>query len=339
MGNGTSNDVSGNIAGIDDVRGTPWSKRSPIMMGNRTVKRPTVIEEKEQLPTDFEQVPQDLNTKPQETIAQPDGTVTPGKAAPDPSLDGPEIIRNPDGTIGFGVKKPTQTSDVPWIPKDLASTTNDFGPNDGTPKAPELNLGALAASLLTPENLAKLAPIGAAAEVPVAAIPLPSETNPNAPKVTEVSTKTETPTGFNGLHFVLNELEGGTPYKESNGDVTKFGIGSGYSKGIDVKDVDEAARVFDEKYAKAGIDGVKGGLYNQLKDEYDKASYANLLLNRPDWARQFNENYQGEVGGPEWRDALLKFQADKYASSPDRNVKGLLNRVDKIRKILPSANV
>ncbi len=134
---------------------------------------------------------------------------------------------------------------------------------------------------------------------------------------------------FSGLDYVLQELEGPEIFDEGSGKKSRWGIGVGASEGILPNTLEEAKTAYLKNYADP--------TYDSLKDEYDRAVFANLKLHRPAWASDFMKQYQGSVGGPQFRKALLDFQESRYLETPSKYQNAYVNRVNKLRSILPGA--
>lgn len=150
-----------------------------------------------------------------------------------------------------------------------------------------------------------------------------------------VSTPDAAPTSLAVASWVADKLEGGEPFQEKNGDVTRYGIGDsgGYSAGMKAETPEEAGQIILDKYA--SLPGIKEN-FEQLKDPRDQAAVLQLALHRPAWAqRYFKENPISE-DKPFDRNDFLDFQQGKYEANPGKYTQGFLDRVADTRGFDPA---
>lgn len=169
----------------------------------------------------------------------------------------------------------------------------------------------------------------------------PSQPNPVASP--QASNQNQVPTSDQNLDqaskWVLNELEGSELTKEKNGRYSRFGIGSDPDEPLP-ENVDQAQQFVFKKYINQHPD--RASYLSQLTDPKDQAAYLQGLILNPKPIDNFTQGYPGQIGGQEWRNAMLntqsKFLYSLAQSNPQKyggDLHGWLNRINKVRNWNP----
>lgn len=142
-----------------------------------------------------------------------------------------------------------------------------------------------------------------------------------------------------GLHYTLAVLEGAKPYLEHSGRYSVYGIGSDSDESTP-KSEDDAKQMFLNKYINSQPQRL--AIWNQLQTPQDANAYAQYVINAPAKADAFNNNWRGDVGGDEWRNAMLNTQVKHYynlvSSNPKKfggDLDGWMARVNQSRNWNP----
>lgn len=162
----------------------------------------------------------------------------------------------------------------------------------------------------------------------------PSQTNPTS----DSQLSTHDQALYPGLSKTF-DFEGPEVTHEPNGTVTVYGIGASPGEPIP-KTKDQAIQFFTQKY----INDVpaRSAIMGQLNDPRDVNAYAQYVVNAPAKADAFNNNWRGQIGGDEWRNAMLNTQVKHYYNLVQNNpqkygkyLDGWMNRVNQSRNWNP----
>lgn len=108
------------------------------------------------------------------------------------------------------------------------------------------------------------------------------------------------------LNFVTGELEGSAPTREHNGRISRWGVGSDADEPTP-SNQQQAKQFIVQKYINQYPQ--RAAYLAKLNTPKDQAAYIQGLLLNPAPIDGFATNYQGQVGGDAWREALLTHQA------------------------------
>jgi hypothetical protein len=113
-------------------------------------------------------------------------------------------------------------------------------------------------------------------------------------QLVDIQDKVEQPTGLSSadheaIKNVLSNLEGGEAFTESDGNVTRWGIGDGLSAGLHPHSLNQAANMFYDKYIEhSPFQYAKKVMKQMEKLGPDEVfAWAQLVLHRPSWADRY----------------------------------------------------
>jgi hypothetical protein len=228
-------------------------------------------------------------------------------------------IYSPLGNGGIGL----QNTQVPSAPAPIPGQTGQFQPDSTPTQDPTQSVTTQGANPVTFQNAQKIQSALPQVQAPTSTTPTsnsspsvsqaPSQLNPNAtPAMTHDQALAQ------GLHYTLGTLEGGKPYREHNGRISVYGIGSDPDEPTP-KNEQDATEIFTNKYINHAPQ--RADIMSQLNTPQDVNAYAQYVINAPAKADQFTNSYEGQVGGDQWRNSLLNHQALYYNRLVSQNPK------------------
>lgn len=219
-----------------------------------------------------------INNSPMPTMPSADqmGQFQPSSQASNTGVESGEVaIDNPKGTIAGNTQGQSPTS------FQLASHIQSLLPQvqSGQSGAPASNASV---------NVAQA----------------PSQSNPTS----NYQMSTHDQALYPGLNKTF-DFEGPELTREPNGTTSVWGIGASPGEPIP-KTKDQAKQYFVQHYI--NNNPARSEIMNQLNTPQDVNAYAQYVINAPKKVDAFNENWRGQFGGDEWRNAMLNTQARHY---------------------------